>query len=553
MDENVSGLVGEDGSLLSQLGPQHLPYNSLVPMTVVYIVIFCTGMVGNCATCIVIAKNQYMQSATNYYLFNLAVADMLTLAFAMPMELFSYWQQYPWIFGHVLCVLRYMLPEATTYASILTIVSFTTERYIAICHPMRTQTKSKFARAIRVIGFIWLLSFVAAIPWGIYAKVNFVRNNRNETIAESAWCGPPFNEPDMSWEALVIASTVLFFVLPNILLFTLYLRIARTLQLSGLLRRCASAETGNSCRVEKTQIQSRQVVIRMLVAVVLAFFVCWLPFNMQRLLFFYVTLYSEWTPMLRQINQVLFYTAGVFFYINCTINPILYNVMSKRFRRAFRDKLCSRVRCCCRSPSESSELRCSTKVPQYRNYPANVYNRPFSAKRQPAEDASSSKGNDPFNCSACSQQKEAELPMHALKTGATGTKAASLPDSSWPLCCTHSDEDNLSPLKVKGRKKERYGKKQYRCRHDVNERDLSTRRSLLTLSQTPNMRSEAYTKSDGDRPTNAGGDMDATYRTHHVLVAGVKDSSRLALVQIHGKRQLDQPVVIDSASAQPLE
>ena len=205
--------------------------------------------------------------------------------------------------------------------------------------------------------------------------------------------------------------------------------------------------------------------------------------------------------------------------------------------------------------------------------------------------------------------------MHALKTGATGTKAASLPDSSWPLCCTHSDEDNLSPLKVKGRKKERYGKKQYRCRHDVNERDLSTRRSLLTLSQTPNMvnlgyvtlcyvmlryvtlryvtlryaqhgklglgllkfnflkyfnnlikiridtmrncimwlqRSEAYTKSDGDRPTNAGGDMDATYRTHHVLVAGVKDSSRLALVQIHGKRQLDQPVVIDSASAQPL-
>ena len=95
MDANVSDILGvspgeshetmaierEDGSLLSQLGPQHLPYNSLVPMTVVYIIIFITGMVGNCATCIVIAKNQYMQSATNYYLFNLAVADMLTLAF----------------------------------------------------------------------------------------------------------------------------------------------------------------------------------------------------------------------------------------------------------------------------------------------------------------------------------------------------------------------------------------------------------------------------------------------------------------------------------------
>ena len=103
MEVNVSKILGitsgesheamaierEDGSLLSQLGPQHLPYNSLVPMTVVYIIIFITGMVGNCATCIVIAKNQYMQSATNYYLFNLAVADMLTLAFGESLSSFS--------------------------------------------------------------------------------------------------------------------------------------------------------------------------------------------------------------------------------------------------------------------------------------------------------------------------------------------------------------------------------------------------------------------------------------------------------------------------------
>ena len=76
--------------LLSELGPRHLPYNSLIPMTVIYTLIFITGMVGNCATCIVIAKNQYMQSATNYYLFNLAIADMLTLTFSK-----SFTLQYP--------------------------------------------------------------------------------------------------------------------------------------------------------------------------------------------------------------------------------------------------------------------------------------------------------------------------------------------------------------------------------------------------------------------------------------------------------------------------
>jgi len=84
-DENGE-LFGEDSMmsetewlLLEQLGPRHLPYSSLIPMTVVYVLIFIAGMVGNCATCIVIAKNAYMQTATNYYLFNLAVADMLTL------------------------------------------------------------------------------------------------------------------------------------------------------------------------------------------------------------------------------------------------------------------------------------------------------------------------------------------------------------------------------------------------------------------------------------------------------------------------------------------
>ena len=79
--ESESELSDIEFYLLNTLGPKHLAYNSLIPMTVFYIVIFITGMFGNCATCIVIAKNQYMQTATNYYLFNLAVADMLTLAF----------------------------------------------------------------------------------------------------------------------------------------------------------------------------------------------------------------------------------------------------------------------------------------------------------------------------------------------------------------------------------------------------------------------------------------------------------------------------------------
>jgi hypothetical protein len=46
------------------------------------------------------------------------------------------------------------------------------------------------------------------------------------------------------------------------------------------------------------------------VAIVLAFFVCWAPFHAQRLLFVYVTLFSNWTEKLKMVNDYLFTTAG---------------------------------------------------------------------------------------------------------------------------------------------------------------------------------------------------------------------------------------------------
>lgn len=43
----------------------------------------------------------------------------------------------------------------------------------------------------------------------------------------------------------------------------------------------------------------------------IVFTFCWSPFHAQRLLFLYVSLYSNWTNALRQINQILFLLAGL--------------------------------------------------------------------------------------------------------------------------------------------------------------------------------------------------------------------------------------------------
>jgi neuromedin U receptor 1 len=70
-------------------------------------------------------------------------------------------------------------------------------------------------------------------------------------------------------------------------------------------------------------------------AVVLAFFICWAPFHAQRLL--YVVFYQyEWKfvseGVYQQINEKLFYITGCFYYFSSTVNPILYNVMSVKYR-----------------------------------------------------------------------------------------------------------------------------------------------------------------------------------------------------------------------------
>jgi 7 transmembrane receptor (rhodopsin family) len=51
----------------------------VVPLTLLYAVIFVSGVVGNVITCVVIHKNRNMHTATNYYLFSLAVSDLLLL------------------------------------------------------------------------------------------------------------------------------------------------------------------------------------------------------------------------------------------------------------------------------------------------------------------------------------------------------------------------------------------------------------------------------------------------------------------------------------------
>ncbi|XP_050522511.1 neuropeptides capa receptor-like isoform X2 [Daktulosphaira vitifoliae] len=254
----------------------------------------------------------------------------------LPNDLSVYWQQYPWPLGEFICKLRALVSEMTSYTSVLTIVAFSMERYIAICHPLHAYAMSGLKRAIRIIAMVWIISFLAALPFAVYTKVDYIEYPpaSGNLSYESAFCamldsnlppGVPIYE----------LSSFLFFLVPLIIIIVLYERIGHQIRQSSRHSLGKQMHGGDN-----KQIQSKKSIVRMLAAVVVAFFLCWAPFHAQRLLY----RYARESPYFPLINELLYTIAGCFYYFSSTVNPILYNLMSMKYRRAFRETLCGNAR-----------------------------------------------------------------------------------------------------------------------------------------------------------------------------------------------------------------
>ncbi|XP_013772714.1 neuropeptides capa receptor-like [Limulus polyphemus] len=340
-DHNISSFsnLTEKQYLEVRMGPQQISSVIIIPITIVYVLIFVSGIIGNIVVCLAITRNSHFQTPTNYYLFSLAISDLLILIFGLPNDLKLYWQQYPWMFGETVCKLRALVAEMTSYASVLTIVAFSTERYIAICYPLFIQTVSSLSRCIKIITLVWIIACISAIPFAIFTKVNYVEYpiGSGNLLTESAFCSLPMENHDISLPLLQFA-TFAFFCLPMTLIIILYVKIGLTLRHSSRVTSDGSTISSPSLGSNR-QCQVRRSINKMLVAVVIAFFLCWAPFHAQRLLVVYVHP-RQWTMNLRTLNEVLYYLAGCLYYFSATINPILYSLMSTKYREAFRRTLC---------------------------------------------------------------------------------------------------------------------------------------------------------------------------------------------------------------------
>ena len=147
--------------------------------------VMVTAAGGNIIVIWIVATNPRMRTVANYFLLNLAIADALIATLSMPF-LFSYIVTQNWGMGEFMCRVARFMGTVSTFASVLSLVAISVDRYRAIVHPLLPRLSKTCI--ICMIIFIWVAAISFASPLFLYAQlVTFGYINGHITQCYTIW------------------------------------------------------------------------------------------------------------------------------------------------------------------------------------------------------------------------------------------------------------------------------------------------------------------------------------------------------------------------------
>ncbi|KAL5284016.1 GPROAR1 family protein [Megaselia abdita] len=118
---------------------------------------------GNCLVIAAVFCSNKLRSVTNFFIVNLAVADLLVGLLVLPFS--ATWEVFKvWIFGDVWCKIWLAVDVWMCTASILNLCAISLDRYVAVTRPVTYPSIMSTKRAKSLIAGIWVLSFVICFP-----------------------------------------------------------------------------------------------------------------------------------------------------------------------------------------------------------------------------------------------------------------------------------------------------------------------------------------------------------------------------------------------------
>ncbi|EGT41159.1 hypothetical protein CAEBREN_28551 [Caenorhabditis brenneri] len=108
----------------------------------------------------ILGKSHRSRSITNFYLLNLAFADLLRSIICIPSTLLGE-LTHCWLLGAAMCKIVAFLQPVGVCASAYTLAVIAIERYYAICRPLESRKWQTKKRALITISLVWCFSFSA--------------------------------------------------------------------------------------------------------------------------------------------------------------------------------------------------------------------------------------------------------------------------------------------------------------------------------------------------------------------------------------------------------
>lgn len=308
------------------------------------------AVVGNCLVMAAVYQSTKLRTVTNYLIVNMAVADLLYIIIALPPLYLDVFKLYDWTFSTsfsrvYFCMVVHSCQYFLITVSVLTLATIAMDRFFAIAIPLRRIfTKNVFYILTTVI---WLIGAAVASPMFYAKKVKY------DKINEYYYCDEDWS-PGGSEEDNILASRVYTLLLFSVVYCVPFLAmtIMYTIICKKLWKRKIPGEQNQSNY--KALTESRKKVVKMLIVVLIAFIICWLPIQIISFMWEYAGIVMP---------RVANFISGFLIRTHAAMSPCIYALFSGNYRAGFKKALCY---CCVKKNDQLiANDTCSRRATSY--------------------------------------------------------------------------------------------------------------------------------------------------------------------------------------------
>ncbi|KAM9348486.1 alpha-1A adrenergic receptor-like [Symphorus nematophorus] len=332
-----------------QHDPAPLDLRRAVPVGMVLAFFIMFAIVGNILVILSVVCNRHLRIPTNYFIINLAIADLLLGTTVLPvsatLEVLDYW-----VFGRIFCDIWAAVDVLCCTASIMSLCVISIDRYIGVRYPLQYPMIVTEKRALLAMLGVWILAIVISIGPLLGWKQPPSQDDTVCLITEE-----PF---------YALFSSLGSFYIPLAVILAMYFRVyivakrttknleagvmkerqedsneltlrihCRNQQIQDMCPASSKAGGGGASAARSTltvkllKFSREKKAAKTLGVVVGMFILCWLPF-------FLALPIGSFNSSLRPPEtffKVIFWLG----YFNSCLNPIIYPCYSREFKQAF--------------------------------------------------------------------------------------------------------------------------------------------------------------------------------------------------------------------------